>query len=163
MALDAACAPEALLGPTPLIYPFIVNNPGEAAQAKRRNAAVTIGHLTPPLVAAGSHGAAIEIEALFDEYAAAESLDPKRAKIIGRTLLERAHETGLAAESGVDLAQGQSAMVALDAWLCDVKEMRIRDGLHVFGRISSPATRGRGTMRSMEEGGGRRVDRRRGF
>ena len=134
VALDESCAPEALLGPTPLIYPFIVNNPGEAAQAKRRNGAVTIGHLTPPLVEAGAHGAAIEIEALFDEYAAAETLDPRRAALIGRTLIERASETGLAAESGVDLAQGQSALVALDAWLCDIKEMRIRDGLHIFGR-----------------------------
>ncbi len=134
VALDQGCAPEALLGPTPLIYPFIVNNPGEAAQAKRRNGAVTIGHLTPPLVDAGPHGAALEIEALFDEYAAAETLDPRRAALIGRTLIERAGETGLAAESGVDLTQGQSALVALDAWLCDVKEMRIRDGLHVFGR-----------------------------
>lgn len=137
VALNESCAPEALLGPTPLIYPFIVNNPGEAAQAKRRNGAVTIGHLTPPLVEAGSQGAALELEALFDEYAAAETLDSRRARIIGRTLIERAAETGFAAESGVDLAQGQSALVALDAWLCDVKEMRIRDGLHIFGRASS--------------------------
>ena len=152
VALDETCAPEALLGPTPLIYPFIVNNPGEAAQAKRRNAAVTIGHMTPPLVEAGAHGTAIEMEALFDEYAAAETLDPKRARIIGRTLMERAAETGLAAESGVDLSGGLSALVALDAWLCDVKEMRIRDGLHVFGRASSPVERGRGTTPSMVEG-----------
>ena len=134
VALDATCAPEALLGPTPLIYPFIVNNPGEAAQAKRRNAAITIGHMTPPLVEAGAHGAALELEALFDEYAAAETLDPRRARIIGRTLIERAAETGLAAEAGVDLSGGLAALVAVDAYLCDVKEMRIRDGLHVFGR-----------------------------
>jgi cobaltochelatase CobN len=134
VALDTSCAPEALLGPIPLIYPFIVNNPGEAAQAKRRNAAITIGHMTPPLVEAGLHGAAIELEALFDEYAAAETLDPKRARIIGRTLLERAADTGLATESGLNLAAGESALVALDAWLCDIKEMRIRDGLHTFGR-----------------------------
>lgn len=136
-ALDASCAPEALLGPTPLVYPFIVNNPGEAAQAKRRTAAVTIGHMTPPLVEAGAHGAALEIEALFDEYAAAQTLDPKRAAIIARTLLERSRETGLAAESGIDLAQGAAALPALDAWLCDVKEMRITDGLHVFGRVAT--------------------------
>ena len=135
VALDESCAPESLLGPTPCIYPFIVNNPGEAAQAKRRNAALTLGHLTPPLIAAGAHGAAIELEALFDEYAAAETLDPKRAAIIARALVARARETGLAAEAGVDLAVGQGALVALDAWLCDIKEMRIRDGLHVFGRM----------------------------
>ena len=134
VALDETCAPEALLGPLPLIYPFIVNNPGEAAQAKRRNAAVTIGHMTPPLVEAGTHGAAVELEALFDEFAAAETLDPKRAALIARTLMERARETGLAADSGIDPAGGRPALALLDAWLCDVKEMRIRDGLHTFAR-----------------------------
>ena len=134
VALDETCAPEVLLGPTPVIYPFIVNNPGEAAQAKRRLAALTLGHMTPPLVDAGTHGAAVELEALFDEYAAAETLDPKRATIIGRTLVERAGQTGLAAEAGVDLSTGRSALEALDAWLCDVKETAIRDGLHIFGR-----------------------------
>ncbi len=134
VALDESCAPEALLGPMPLIYPFIVNNPGEAAQAKRRNAALTVGHLTPPLIEAGAHGAAVEMEALFDEYAAAEALDPKRAALIARTLIERATETGLGADSGIDLSAGRSALGALDAWLCDVKETRIGDGLHVFGR-----------------------------
>ena len=82
-ALSEDCAPEAVLGPLPIIYPFIVNNPGEAAQAKRRICALTIGHMTPPLTFAGSHGAALEIEALFDEYAIAESLDPKAREAIG--------------------------------------------------------------------------------
>ncbi len=143
VALTAACAPEALLGPTPLVYPFIVNNPGEAAQAKRRNAAITIGHLTPPLIEAGVHGAAAELEALLDEYAAADALDPKRARLIARTILERAAETGLAAEAGIDAAAGGEALSALDGWLCDIKEMRIRDGLHVFGRslTEEPADR----------------------
>src|SRR5208337_3463544 len=94
VALSPDCAPRAVLGPVPMIYPFIVNNPGEAAQAKRRIAAVTIGHMTPPLTAAGSHGAALELEALFDEFAAAEALDPRRAKILAKLILERAFETG---------------------------------------------------------------------
>ena len=134
VAPDETCAPTALLGPVPLIYPFIVNNPGEAAQAKRRTAAVTIGHMTPPLVAAGLDGAASEIEALFDEYAEAQSLDPKRGKLIARAILARAEETGLAAESGLGTGDPDAALRELDAWLCDVKEMRIRDGLHVFGQ-----------------------------
>ena len=82
VALSESCAPEVLLGATPVIYPFIVNNPGEAAQAKRRISAVTIGHLTPPLVAAGSHGPALELEGLFDEFAEAQALDPRRARAI---------------------------------------------------------------------------------
>ncbi len=142
VALSDACAPEVVLGPLPVIYPFIVSNPGEAAQAKRRIAALAIGHLTPPLTRAGSHGAAQEIEALLDEYAAAETLDPRRAKLLVRAILDRAEATGLLHDSGVaDGAAPMTALSRLDAFLCDLKDMRIADGLHVFGQ--SP----RGTLR----------------
>ncbi len=136
VALSAECAPRAVFGAMPLIYPFIVNNPGEAAQAKRRTAAVTIGHLTPPLIDAGSHGAAAELEGLFDEYAQAQALDGRRAKRLAELILARARETGLAADSGIppDADVGQ-ALLQLDAWLCDLKETRIGDGLHVFGGV----------------------------
>jgi cobaltochelatase CobN len=134
-ALDEDCAPEVVLGPLPVIYPFIVNNPGEAAQAKRRICALTIGHMTPPLHFAGSHGAVLEIESLFDEYAIAEPLDSKRARLLAQTILSRAKETGLVQESGLkNIADPEDALRHLDAWLCDLKEMRIASGLHVFGQ-----------------------------
>ncbi|HEX4507784.1 MAG TPA: cobaltochelatase subunit CobN [Alphaproteobacteria bacterium] len=142
VALSDACAPRALLGPMPLIYPFIVNNPGEAAQAKRRTSAVTVGHLTPPLVAAGVHGAAAELEGLFDEYAEAQSLDPRRAARLADIIMARAADTGLAAESGVvPGADSAEALMKLDAWLCDLKDMRVGDGLHVFGQAPEPLRR----------------------
>ncbi|PNG27486.1 cobaltochelatase subunit CobN [Methylocella silvestris] len=137
-----SCAPEAVLGPTPVIYPFIVNNPGEAAQAKRRIAALTIGHLTPPLMSAGRFGAAQDIEALLDEYASAEALDPKRAKLIAKAILARARETGLAQDCGIkDDENHLDALARLDAFLCDVKDLRIGDGLHVFGTAPDPGRR----------------------
>ncbi len=94
VALSENCAPEVLLGATPVLYPFIVNNPGEAAQAKRRISAVTIGHLTPPLIAAGSYGATLELEGLFDEFAEAQALDPRRARAIAALILERGRRAG---------------------------------------------------------------------
>jgi cobaltochelatase CobN len=135
VALSADCAPAALLGGLPVIYPFIVNNPGEAAAAKRRLGAVTIGHLTPPLKSAGSHGAAVELERLIDEYAAADGLDRRRTTVLRREILERAEAAGLLAESGAtrDMPDAD-ALARLDAYLCDVKDLQIRDGLHVFGR-----------------------------
>ncbi len=81
-ALSASCFPALLLGGLPVIYPFIVNNPGEAAAAKRRLGAVTIGHLTPPLRAAGAHGEAAELERLIDEYAAADGMDRRRTALL---------------------------------------------------------------------------------
>jgi cobaltochelatase CobN len=134
VALSASCAPEVVLGPIPVIYPFIVNNPGEAAHAKRRIGAVTVGHLTPPLVVAGAHGAAGELEGLFDEYAQAQALDPRRARAIAELILERAGESGLSEECAATGLDPEAALVRLDAWLCDLKDMRIGDGLHVFGR-----------------------------
>jgi cobaltochelatase CobN len=138
VALSESCAPEVLLGATPVIYPFIVNNPGEAAQAKRRIGAVTVGHLTPPLIAAGAYGATLELEGLFDEFAEAQALDPRRARAIAALILEQGRESGLLKECAADDKPPEDALVALDAWLCDLKEMRIGDGLHVFGR--SPET-----------------------
>ncbi|MGH6935257.1 MAG: cobaltochelatase subunit CobN, partial [Methylocella sp.] len=141
-ALMDDCAPEAVLGALPVIYPFIVSNPGEAAQAKRRICALTIGHMTPPLAQAGSHDAALEIEALFDEYAIAESLDPKRARRLAQAILARAKETGLFQDSGLkDSAGPADALRQLDAWLCDLKDMRIADGLHVFGQSPEASLR----------------------
>jgi cobaltochelatase CobN len=140
VALGEDCAPEAVLGPLPVIYPFIVNDPGEAAQAKRRIAAVTIGHMTPPLTDAGLHGEARELEALLDEYAQAQELDPRRARKLAEVILERARESGLAAETGLsDYEDVPTALARLDAWICDLKELRIGDGLHVFGKIDAGA------------------------
>ncbi|MCW6510648.1 cobaltochelatase subunit CobN [Lichenifustis flavocetrariae] len=132
VALSEICAPDVLIGATPVIYPFIVNNPGEAAQAKRRLGAVTIGHLTPPLVAAGLHGDTAELEQLFDEYAEAVALDARRARLLGAAILEKAEAAGLTTTLGAG-ADSDTMLAALDAWLCDIKEARIGDGLHVFG------------------------------
>ena len=133
-ALSDDCLPVALLRGLPVIYPFIVNNPGEAAAAKRRLGAVTIGHMTPPITDAGTHGAALELERLIDDYAAADGLDRRRGEILRAEILDRAESTGLLAESGAAREDGDADTLArLDAYLCDVKELQIRDGLHVFG------------------------------
>src|ERR1700734_2165482 len=158
VALGESCAPEVLLGATPVIYPFIVNNPGEAAQAKRRIGAVAVGHLTPPLIAAGSYGAAIELEGLFDEFAEAQALDPRRARAIAALILEQGRESGLLKECAADDKPPEDALVALDAWLCDMKEMRIGDGLHVFG-CSPESAEGFALPSPAGEGPGGRVTR----
>lgn len=135
VALSKNCFPQALLGGLPMIYPFIVNNPGEAAAAKRRLGAVTIGHMTPPLRRAGLHGRAAELERLIDEYASADGLDRRRAALLRRSILDMARSENLLAESGVSAdTPDDEALARLDAYLCDVKELQIRDGLHVFGQ-----------------------------
>lgn len=135
LALSDECFPEAALGPLPNLYPFIVNDPGEGTQAKRRAQAVIVDHLTPPLTRAGSYGPLRELERLVDEYYDAASLDPRRLPILQREILELGAASGLSADCGVAADDDpQKALGKLDAHLCDLKEMQIRDGLHVFGR-----------------------------
>ena len=141
LALSHECWPEAVLGALPVIYPFIVNNPGEAVQAKRRLGAVTIGHLTPPLSAAGLHGPLAELEGIIEEYAAADGLDRRRKSFLEDEIVERAWASGLAADCGlVKDEPNRQAIAKLDAQLCDIKELSIRDGLHIFGRTPDEAT-----------------------
>jgi cobaltochelatase CobN len=135
VALTAECFPEIVTGALPVIYPFIVSNPGEAAQAKRRIAAVTIGHLPPPLIAGGLSGDARELERLIDEYAQADGLDRRRRERLARLIVETAQRTGLAHEAGVGGADApDDALRRIDAWLCDLKDLAVKDGLHIYGR-----------------------------
>jgi cobaltochelatase CobN len=135
LALAETCFPEAVLGPVPNIYPFIVNDPGEGAQAKRRTSAVIVDHLTPPLARAESHGVAEELETLLDEYYLASGVDPRRLKALTRDILDAAARHGLDKDIGItDAMDEETRLARLDAHLCDLKELQIRDGLHILGK-----------------------------
>ncbi|WP_342364277.1 cobaltochelatase subunit CobN [Terrarubrum flagellatum] len=134
-ALSPSCWPRIALGALPNLYPFIVNDPGEGVQAKRRAGAVVIDHLTPPLTRAELHGDLAELESLIDEYALAADLDPRRADSLADDILASARALRLDADLGLSRdAPRDEALRLIDATLCDVKEMQIRDGLHVFGQ-----------------------------
>lgn len=138
VGLSEGCWPQALIGPLPNIYPFIVNDPGEGAQAKRRTQAVIIDHLMPPLTRAESYGPLRDLERLADEYYDASQLDQRRAVELRGEILAKVREASLDRELGLQLNDdGDSWLPQLDAYLCDLKESQIRDGLHVFGE--SPA------------------------
>ena len=134
LALSAECFPEAVLTPLPHLYPFIVNDPGEGTQAKRRAQAVIIDHLTPPLTRAGSHGPMAELERLIDEYYEAALGDSRRLAVLASAILEQARAAGLEGDCGITAGdETAAALRKLDGFLCELKELQIRDGLHVFG------------------------------
>ncbi|MGJ8622684.1 MAG: cobaltochelatase subunit CobN [Yoonia sp.] len=133
VALSETCWPEAVFGPTPHLYPFIVNDPGEGTQAKRRTSAVIIDHLTPPLTRAESYGPLRDLEALVDEYYEAAGVDPRRIDHLRGEILSLSDVTGLAKDAGFT-GDKDGDLGKLDAYLCELKEAQIRDGLHIFGQ-----------------------------
>ena len=139
LALSAACCPEAALGPLPHVYPFIVNDPGEGTQAKRRAQAVIVDHLTPPLTRAETYGPLADLERLVDEYYEASGVDPRRLAVLRDEILDLVGRIGLDRDCGIVPGEDAGeALTKLDAYLCELKEMQIRDGLHVFGRSPDP-------------------------
>jgi cobaltochelatase CobN len=162
VGLSAECFPDSLLADMPLCYPFIINDPGEGAQAKRRAHAVVIDHLVPPMTTADSYGPLAELTQLVDEYYQVERMDPSKLPIVQQQiweLIRAAHldedlkqvmtrdhghthewDEGTAADgTPLALAAMQGTEVAhvlgeLDAYLCELTGAQIRDGLHILGR-----------------------------
>ena len=136
VALSGRCWPEALVGPVPVIYPFIVNDPGEAVQAKRRLGAVTLGHIPPPLRRSRTADSFAGLESLLDEFSTADGLDPSRRDRLRDSIREEARALGVEADLGLDSsASPAEAITRIDRFVCDIKDSQFGDGLHVFGRV----------------------------
>ncbi|WP_019202892.1 cobaltochelatase subunit CobN [Tsukamurella sp. 1534] len=137
LGMSAECGTDAALGDLPLIYPFLVNDPGEGTQAKRRAHAVLVDHLVPPMARAESYGDIARLEQHLDEYANVQSLDPAKLPMIRQqiwTLLQAAkldHDLGLQDQPDEDAFDDM--LLHVDGWLCEIKDVQIRDGLHILG------------------------------
>ena len=135
VALSDACWPEALIGSTPVLYPFIVNDPGEAAQAKRRIGAMTLGHLPPPMAVSATPDRFLRLEALLDEFSNADGLDPKRRDRLQGDIRAEAQALGVEDDLGLDRAAcAAEAITRIDRFVCDIKESQFGDGLHIWGQ-----------------------------
>jgi cobaltochelatase CobN len=145
LGMSAACGPDAALGNLPLIYPFLVNDPGEGTQAKRRAHATIVDHLVPPMTRAETYGDLARLEQLLDEHAAVAALDPVKLPAIRAqiwTLIQAArldHDLGL--ESRPHDTEFDDFLLHVDGWLCEVKDAQIQDGLHVLGQAPEGAQR----------------------
>ncbi|GAA1281887.1 cobaltochelatase subunit CobN [Pseudonocardia aurantiaca] len=137
LGLSAGCAPDAVLGELPLVYPFIVNDPGEGTQAKRRGHAVVVDHLVPPMARADTYGEMAKLEQLLDEYAAVQAMDPAKLPALRTRIWEVVTAAQLHHDLHVDAAPGEDDfddfILHIDGYLCEVKDVQIRDGLHILG------------------------------
>ena len=135
VALSGSCYPEVALGAMPHLYPFIVNDPGEGSQAKRRAQAVIIDHLTPPMTRAELYGPLQQLEGLIDEYYEAQSLDPSRLVVIRDRITQLVVQEQLHRDLGIEIEDSvEEFLTRADGYLCELKESQIRDGLHIFGQ-----------------------------
>jgi cobaltochelatase CobN len=137
LGLSAGCAPDAVLGDLPLVYPFIVNDPGEGTQAKRRGHATVVDHLVPPMARADTYGDLAKLEQLLDEYALVSDLDPAKAPAVRAqiwTLVKAAElHHDLHVDEQPDDDEFDEFVMHIDGYLCEIKDVQIRDGLHVLG------------------------------
>ncbi|MEU1437859.1 cobaltochelatase subunit CobN [Streptomyces sp. NPDC005786] len=137
LGLSAGCGPDAVLGELPLIYPFIVNDPGEGTQAKRRGHATVVDHLVPPMARADTYGDLAKLEQLLDEYALVSDLDPTKAPTVRAQIWTLVKAAELHHDLHVDEQPGDddfdSFVMHIDGYLCEIKDVQIRDGLHILG------------------------------
>lgn len=136
LGLSPGCAPDAVLGDVPLLYPFVVNDPGEGTQAKRRAHAVIVDHLIPPMTRAETYGGLARLEELLDEYYQVETLDPAKLPAIEQRIWETLREIELHRDLGVEEKPEEFAdfLNHVDGYLCEIKDLPIRGGLHVLGK-----------------------------
>lgn len=136
-ALSAACGPDAAIGNIPLIYPFLVNDPGEGAQAKRRAHATIVDHLIPPMARAESYGDIARLEQLLDEHANIASMDPAKLPAVRGEIWQLMRSAEMHRDLGLDERpedeEFDDFLLHVDGWLCEIKDAQIRDGLHVLG------------------------------
>ena len=161
VGLDSESAPDALLGDLPNIYPYIINNPGEGTQAKRRSYAAVVDYLTPVMSNAGTYDELAELEELASRYreAGTGSGADTEAHLETRIRehvddLDLAIELGIQGdidekaavrgpdEAGSTLAEGdvdgdrvdiEELVERVHEYVTDVKTTQIRLGLHTMG------------------------------
>jgi cobaltochelatase CobN len=139
LGMSASCGTDAAIGSLPLIYPFLVNDPGEGTQAKRRAHATIVDHLVPPMARAESYGDIARLEQLLDEYAQVNAMDPAKAPALRGEIWTLIQAAQLNHDLGLDAAPDEEAfdefVLHVDGWLCEIKDAQIRDGLHVLGHV----------------------------
>ena len=124
--------PDALTGPVPHYYLYVINNIGEALAAKRRSYATLIGHLTAPFMNAGLSG---ELASLDGKLHAIESADnPMLAAEYRRSAGELAEKLGIVKDLKLTLPLTDAGLERLHNHLHEIADSKVARGMYVLGR-----------------------------
>ena len=138
LGLSDACYPELAIDELPVFYPFIVNDPGEGSQAKRRMHACIVDHLIPPMMQAETGDRLSDLQQLLTVHADAERVDPAKLALvrdeIWSIVLEANLHKDLDVESKPDDEGFADFLQHIDGYLCEIGDLQIRGGLHTLGR-----------------------------
>ncbi|MCL1879939.1 MAG: cobaltochelatase subunit CobN [Actinomycetia bacterium] len=139
VALSQECYPDIAIGEMPHIYPYIIDVPGEGAQAKRRTDAVIIDHLIPSMTESGSYGELAGVEEQIAQYQQAALADPGKCSVIAEQVWAMAAECDLHCDLGLSaeqfFADPEAAIEQMHLWISEIKSSKIKDGLHIFGAV----------------------------
>ena len=135
IGLSPSCYPEVALDDVPLFYPFIINDPGEGSQAKRRAHATVVDHLIPSMTTADSYGDIARIEQLMDEHYQCQTLDPSKLPLLEAQIWEVVQQAELHRDLGIESQPEDFGefILEIDGYLCELKDAQIKDGLHILG------------------------------
>ena len=132
VALSEKCDADIAIQDLPNFYPYIINNPGEGTQAKRRSHAALIGHLEPAMTDADIYDDFAELENLVDDFIDDESFGRKISEVMIEQFKKLLDTTGLSLDFN-DIIDIKDKLKAVHNYLEEMKESLINNGLHVFG------------------------------
>ncbi len=137
IGLSSSCYPEVAMDDVPLFYPFIINDPGEGSQAKRRAHATIVDHLIPSMTTADSYGDIARVEQLMDEHYQCQTLDPSKLPLLEAQIWEVVQQAELHRDLGIDSQPEDFGgfILEIDGYLCELKDAQIKDGLHILGDV----------------------------
>ena len=137
VGLSDSCFPDIAISDLPNIYPYIINNPGEGTQAKRRSYCCIIDHLVPVMHNADAYDEMAELEVMLADYYQAASEDqsklPTQKKMIWEKVCEAKLDHDLEVEEEEAFSDFDKFLEKLHEYLHEMADTQIRDGLHILG------------------------------
>lgn len=137
VGLSESCYPDLAISDLPNIYPYIINDPGEGTQAKRRSYACIIDHLVPVMTNADTYDELAEIEVQLEAYYHAKMVDQDKLPFLEKLIWEKVQKADLDKDLELNyfdvMMDFSGFLEMLHGYISEIKDTQIKDGLHILG------------------------------